>query len=135
MTSMRMSAHFLSAVVALAKPSRPRDEGTIGRLTRSRPGSGRLGRFGWRAVAWGGLSLATLTGNHLAARAGSLQFDGNADYAYIYVNVSETAATHELWFKTTSPNGGLLSVTDSGSAHDRHLYLLNGDIYARLWTD
>lgn len=137
MTSMRMFAHFLPAIVALAGLARPRNALPVGfsELTVARRLDGWRGGFGWRGIARNCLAVAALAGLALAARAGSLQFDGTADYAYIYINVSETAATHELWFKTTSPNGGLLSVTDGGNGHDRHIYLKDGDIYTRLWTD
>ncbi|GCA96218.1 LamG-like jellyroll fold domain-containing protein, partial [Microcystis aeruginosa] len=66
-----------------------------------------------------------------------LLFDGN-DYVNIQLNEPETEITHELWFKTTSLNGGLFSVVagNLGSGgNDRHIYLSQGNIYTRVWNN
>ncbi|MBN1479445.1 hypothetical protein JXA70_04155 [candidate division KSB1 bacterium] len=67
-----------------------------------------------------------------------LQFDGKNDYLAIEVDVSETAHTACLWFKTEDGNCGLFSV-DAGvrgqQGHDRHIYLKDGDLCARLWEN
>lgn len=60
-------------------------------------------------------------------------FDGNGDYFYVPINVSETSYTVEMWFRSNSPNGGLFSVTNGG--HDRHIYLNNGNIYTRVYSN
>ncbi len=136
MTSMRMFALFLKSVLAPGGRSSARGEAETPRGNRPAPDPFRSRRD--RGVRWAALGLA-LAGAGLAGlaptvQAGSLQFDGSADYAYIYIDVSETSATHELWFKTTSPNGGLLSVANS-NGNDRHIYLKDGDLYARLWSN
>jgi hypothetical protein len=66
-----------------------------------------------------------------------LQFENNIAIA-VPLNEPETEVTHELWFKTDSPNGGLFSVTNGiepGNGDDRHLYLSNGNIKARIWNN
>ncbi|MBN2133505.1 MAG: LamG domain-containing protein, partial [Sedimentisphaerales bacterium] len=43
-----------------------------------------------------------------------------------------------LWFKTTSANGGLMTVVQNdlgGGGNDRHIYLTGGDLGARLWDN
>ncbi|AVQ71486.1 hypothetical protein B5D77_09365 [Microcystis sp. MC19] len=68
----------------------------------------------------------------------ALFFDGVNDYIQINLNEPETEVTHELWFKTTSLNGGLFSVVagNLGSGgHDRHIYLSNGNIVVRIWNN
>ncbi len=68
----------------------------------------------------------------------ALFFDGVNDYIQINLNEPETEVTHELWFKTTSLNGGLFSVVagNLGSTGlDRGIYLSNGNIVARIWND
>ena len=68
----------------------------------------------------------------------ALTFDGINDQLIGTVDTPETEATHELWFRTTTPNGGLFSIVDSTgnfSGHDRHIYLKNGNIAARLWSN
>nr|NCR56027.1 hypothetical protein [Microcystis aeruginosa L211-07] len=67
----------------------------------------------------------------------ALSFDGN-DYVNIQLNEPETEITHELWFKTTSPNGGLFSIVSGNlgsNGHDRHIYLSQGNIYTRVWNN
>jgi len=43
-----------------------------------------------------------------------------------------------MWFRADADNGGLFSVTDSppgATSHDRHIYLDDGEIAARTWSD
>ena len=61
---------------------------------------------------------------------GSKGIDG---YVNAPVNVSESAATISLWFRTTSPNTGLFETSDGGSSCDRCLELKNGNIEAFLY--
>ncbi|NCQ87103.1 MAG: LamG domain-containing protein [Microcystis aeruginosa W13-18] len=68
----------------------------------------------------------------------ALYFDGVNDYIQINLNEPETEVTHELWFKTTSLNGGLFSVVSGNlgsTGLDRGIYLSNGNIVARIWND
>ena len=51
----------------------------------------------------------------------------------IILNEPETEVTHELWFKTTNPNGGLFSVKARKGGHDRHIYLKDGNVHTRIW--
>ena len=67
-----------------------------------------------------------------------LRFDGVNDYVSAQINVGETDHTVSLWFKTDHPNCGLFSVDagDQGaSGHDRHIYLRDGNIYIRLYSN
>lgn len=70
-------------------------------------------------------------------------FDGSQSLG-AFVNVPETEVTHEMWFRTTSPNGGLFSATDLPGYYtsyaitmgvDRNIELVNGNIRARLWNE
>nr|NCS17784.1 hypothetical protein [Microcystis aeruginosa G13-12] len=63
----------------------------------------------------------------------ALYFDGVNDYIQINLNEPETEVTHELWFKTTSLNGGLFSVIAGSGGHDRSIHLSNGNIVVRIW--
>ncbi|MCP4437975.1 MAG: LamG domain-containing protein [Aureispira sp.] len=67
-----------------------------------------------------------------------LTFDGANDYVKAEVDIAECEYTTTIWFKTTHPNCGLFSV-DAGilgaNGHDRHLYLKEGNIYARVWNN
>ncbi|HET7746423.1 MAG TPA: SBBP repeat-containing protein, partial [Vicinamibacteria bacterium] len=62
-------------------------------------------------------------------------FDGVADFAQGTMDVSETSYAASLWFKTTTRNGGLISVVSADGGHDRHIYLNNGNLCARVWND
>ncbi|MGK7879850.1 MAG: FG-GAP-like repeat-containing protein [Crocosphaera sp.] len=67
----------------------------------------------------------------------SLILDGKDNYFSHFLDVPETEVTHEFWFKTIDENGGLFSITDNVSTrggHDRHIYLENGNIKARIWN-
>ncbi|NCS18130.1 MAG: LamG domain-containing protein, partial [Microcystis aeruginosa G13-12] len=63
----------------------------------------------------------------------TLFFDGVNDYIQVNLNEPETEVTHELWFKTTSLNGGLFSVIAGSGGHDRSIHLSNGNIVVRIW--
>ncbi|MCA2620215.1 MAG: cadherin domain-containing protein, partial [Microcystis sp. M040S2] len=65
----------------------------------------------------------------------ALFFDGVNDYIQINLNEAETEVTHELWFKTTSLNGGLFSVIAGSGGHDRSIHLSNGNIVVRIWNN
>lgn len=64
--------------------------------------------------------------------------NGVNDWVEVSVDVSETAYTLSLWFKTDCDDCGLFSV-DAGSlgssGHDRHLFLSNGRLCARVWNN
>jgi hypothetical protein len=66
-------------------------------------------------------------------RGFAVQFDGANDYITVALNEPETEITHEFWFKSTTGDGGLLSITESEGGHDRHIYLSGGNIYTRVW--
>ena len=76
------------------------------------------------------LSNATWTANGVVH--GALQFNGTNSVVTCPLLVSATAYTTALWFNTLTANGGLFSVTDNGSGHDRDLYLSNGNLYATV---
>lgn len=68
----------------------------------------------------------------------TLNFDGSNDYVQIMYNEPENEMTHEFWFKTTNPNGGLFMVGSGsmgGGGNDRHIYLNNGNITTRVWNN
>lgn len=67
-----------------------------------------------------------------------LSFDGVDDRVLINIDEPETEVTHELWFKTNNPNGGLFSITDSDvgfNNFDRALYLQGGNIFTRIFNN
>ncbi|KAH3763569.1 secreted protein [Pelomyxa schiedti] len=47
--------------------------------------------------------------------------------------ISLTAYTFSCWIKTTSNNGGICEAAKDG--HDRHVFLHNGHVSARLWDN
>lgn len=64
-----------------------------------------------------------------------LTLDGVDDYVSVVIDLPETEATHELWFRTTDPDCGIFSVVDQdlgAGGHDRHLYLRGGNLGVRL---
>ena len=74
----------------------------------------------------------------VAANIGqSLHFVGTGNgWVYVPLNVSETAYAISLWFRTTQANCGIYSARSSVTGgHDRHLYLLNGQLKARVWSN
>lgn len=65
-----------------------------------------------------------------------LQFDGVDDYVEVDLTPPSTDMTHELWFKTSVPDGGLFCVADPSHATcDRRLYLRDGNLYACFAND
>jgi hypothetical protein len=84
----------------------------------------------------GNNNIAQLYGG-VTREAGSLQLDGINDCMSVKLDVSETNCAVSLWFKTTSLNGGLFSATygEYGGAHDRNLFLENGKLVARIWSE
>ncbi len=62
-------------------------------------------------------------------------FESN-DYVAAEVDVSETTYAVSLWFKTACDACGIFSVdkgTRGSEGHDRHLYLQNGNLCARVY--
>jgi len=69
----------------------------------------------------------------------SLAFSSaDGDFASVAIDVSEATYSSSFWFRTSNPNAGLWSVVgqDLGAdGHDRHVYLIGGNIAARVWSD
>jgi len=69
----------------------------------------------------------------------ALSFDGVDDRVFINIDEPETEVTHELWFKTDNPNGGLFSITNGDvnntNGNDRDLYLQGGNIVTRIYNN
>lgn len=67
----------------------------------------------------------------------ALNFSGAPSRVLIPINSPETNYTYELDFKTTEPYTGISSVRDGdlGGYHDRNLYLEEGEIYHRLYSE
>lgn len=66
----------------------------------------------------------------------AITFNGSTGYASAAIDIPETEYAVSVWFKTTSPNGGLFGVVDGtqgSNGHDRHIYLSNGNIVVRVW--
>jgi hypothetical protein len=79
---------------------------------------------------------ATFQGGGRFVEGPKASFDGLTNAAQGLLDVSETDYAASLWFKTSSPNGGLYSVVnEDGSANDRHIYLSGGKLCARVWND
>jgi hypothetical protein len=67
---------------------------------------------------------------------GAVTFNGSTGYASASIDIPETEYAVSLWFRTTSPNGGLFAAVDGNqgdNGHDRHIYLSNGNIAVRVW--
>lgn len=65
-------------------------------------------------------------------------FDGNDDYINLGLKLPETEYSVSFWFKTEDANCGMYSAVVSGlggGGHDRHVYLNNGNINARVWNN
>ncbi|TYC08829.1 T9SS type A sorting domain-containing protein [Bizionia gelidisalsuginis] len=69
-----------------------------------------------------------------------LNFDGVDDYVSINIgasNIQENNYTHELWFKTSSPNGTLFNNADSdlpnSGGFNKTIYLQNGNLNAYVF--
>jgi len=69
----------------------------------------------------------------------SLSFTGaQQQYVSVPLDVSETAYTCSLWFRTSAASCGLFTVTDAdlgAGGYDRLLYLSGGNIFARTWNN
>jgi len=71
----------------------------------------------------------------LAGRSNqAARFDGTDDYVEVSIDVPETDYGLSLWFKTSCRNCGIFSVV-AGNSHDRDVYLSNGNICARVYSD
>jgi Lamin Tail Domain/Concanavalin A-like lectin/glucanases superfamily/CotH kinase protein/Chitobiase/beta-hexosaminidase C-terminal domain len=60
------------------------------------------------------------------------------NYVSALLNVSETAYTCSLWFRTSSPSIGIFTVADGelgAGGYDRLFYLTGGNIGARTWNN
>ena len=67
----------------------------------------------------------------------ALQFDGVDDYVNVVLDIPENGSATSFWFKTTNPDCGLYSVAQNplgGGGHDRHIFLVNGNVRIRLWN-
>ncbi|HEX7261785.1 MAG TPA: LamG-like jellyroll fold domain-containing protein, partial [Luteolibacter sp.] len=85
-----------------------------------------------------GAAAATLY-NGAAWAAGTinngLSFNGVNQHAKAAINIPESNTAVSFWFKTSQSGGGLYSVVDNGSGHDRHIYLNAGNIKARIYSE
>jgi len=89
----------------------------------------RIARYQWNAGTQG--TVEQLPVNITA-------FNGTSDYIDLPLDVSETAYTLALRFKTTNANAGIFQVVDGlrgASGHDRHLFLSGGNLKARVYND
>jgi hypothetical protein len=60
-----------------------------------------------------------------------LQFDGIDDYVEVEIALLPSDMSHELWFKTTVPDGGLFcGVNRERTTSDHRIYLRDGNLYA-----
>ena len=62
----------------------------------------------------------------------------NGAYGDVPVDIPENAMTVSFWFFSWYPSAGLFEAVSGplgSGGHDRHLYLNNGNIYARLWSN
>ncbi len=63
-----------------------------------------------------------------------LQFDGLDDYVEVEIRLPPGDMTHEVWFKTTVPDGPLLCTTNAErTASDCRLSLCGGNLCACFW--
>jgi hypothetical protein len=68
----------------------------------------------------------------------AVAFDGINDVVTVMLDASEEAYGLTLWFKTTCQDCGLYEIGagDPGQgSHDRHLYLRQGNVCARVWKN
>lgn len=67
---------------------------------------------------------------------GAIEFPGGNSYVEIVVDVPEFDFTMAVWVKTDNGNGGIMSVLDAaegGGGHDRHFFLVGGELNIRVW--
>jgi hypothetical protein len=69
----------------------------------------------------------------LAPSGQAFQGNGSNSYIKVYQDIPEYNFTTELWMKTAALNTGIFGVNEDGGGHDRHLYLNNGQLWARVW--
>lgn len=62
-------------------------------------------------------------------------FDGVNDHIKLSMDEPETEITHELWFKTSTSDTGLLVVSSTKGGYDRDLYLQKGNLNTRVWNN
>ena len=80
------------------------------------------------------LSNTVFTCADVGSPSSYLQFNNSNAYTNIPSGtLPETNFTLEYWFKTTASNANLFEVNYNG--HDRNMYLNNGSLRARLWSD
>ena len=76
------------------------------------------------------------TDSSITQPSNNLYFDGRYNYIRCDLKEPDTGVTHELWFKTSHPGAGILSVTkgdiDNNQGYDRLIYLENGQLRAEL---
>ncbi|MGA7933649.1 MAG: LamG domain-containing protein, partial [Kovacikia sp.] len=67
----------------------------------------------------------------------ALILDGQDDYLHVPLSEPVTGVTHELWFKTSSPDCGIFSAIEGTvvGRSDRNLCLNGGNIQARIWAN
>ena len=67
----------------------------------------------------------------------AIQLNGIDDYVNLVLDVPENGATTAFWFNTSNPDSGLHAVVQNllgGGGHDRHIFLIDGDIRIRLYN-
>lgn len=66
----------------------------------------------------------------------ALNFNGTDTSVEIPLTIPKQDITHEFWFKTDQPNGGMfMGRNDNGNRHDRHLWLSGGNVHSRVWNN
>jgi len=68
----------------------------------------------------------------------ALQLNGKDQYAYVKIDVSETAFTVCMWIQTKSADCGIFEIDGAplgGNGNDRHLFLAGGKLQARVWNN
>ena len=86
----------------------------------------------------GTVSGATPSNDRFGVENSAYSFNGSSSYIVSATNVSETDFTLSVWFKTSTKNGGIFSVGQGnlgGTGNDRHVYLSNGNIKTRLFSN
>jgi hypothetical protein len=68
----------------------------------------------------------------------AIQLNGMDNYVNLVLDVPEDGATTAFWFKTSNPDCGLHTVVQDllgGGGHDRHIYLIDGNVSVRIYND
>lgn len=66
----------------------------------------------------------------------AVEFGGASDYVEVLADVPENDFTMKLWLKTDVATQGVCSVLDGAAGaggHDRHFFIVNGNISFRVW--